>query len=189
MRAIECMDTELTINPLYIPGELWTFFGNYHLELLKAYGVENFKRTVSHNYQNWLISHPSDLQFQKLLDTWVHHRRIEPFINNIERPDHVGIHGNMDFQIADYALADERGREVSTGSLPFRANGGLELHFDQALNERFEQVDMTRDMARILSVNQVGQGSGILGGAMVGRKVIDPTAPSEFDALQACRSQ
>jgi putative sugar O-methyltransferase len=110
--AVESMNRELNKKPIFAPGLFWSTHGTFHVELLKSYGIENFKRTVSHNYQNWLMVTLADSQVRRLLETWAGHRRIEPFVNGIERPDHVGFHLSMNFNDPEYPLADEVGREI-----------------------------------------------------------------------------
>jgi putative sugar O-methyltransferase len=107
------MNRELEKNPLYSAGAFWSGFGVLSLDVLKSYGVENFKRTVSHTYQNWLMCTFEDAQVRRLLSTWAEHGRIEPFVNSIEVPDHVGWHGAHDFEHGrEYALAHEKEREI-----------------------------------------------------------------------------
>jgi putative sugar O-methyltransferase len=110
--SIAVMHGELDRDPIYSPGVFWKTHGTFHLELLKSYGLANFKRTVSHNYQNWLMTSFADPQVRRLVETWAEHRRLEPFVNTIERPDHVGFHRKMNFDSPEYALGDELEREV-----------------------------------------------------------------------------
>src|SRR5450432_4080191 len=54
-----------------------------------------------------------DDQVRRLLTTWAEHRRVYPFINAIERLDHVGFHGTEDYaQGREYALVKEKEREI-----------------------------------------------------------------------------
>jgi len=110
--ALESMNRELNRKPLYAAGEFWNSAGAFHVELLKAYGIENFKRTISHSYQNWMMVSLDDPQVRRLLQTWAAHRSIEPFVNAIEHPDHVGFHLKLDFNEPEYLLAKETEREI-----------------------------------------------------------------------------
>jgi putative sugar O-methyltransferase len=110
--ALELMNRELDRNPVYAASEFWNSAGAFHVELLKAYGIENFKRTVSHCYQNWMMVSLDDPQVRRLLETWVAHRKIEPFVNDIEHPDHVGFHLKLDFNEPEYLLAKGPEREI-----------------------------------------------------------------------------
>jgi putative sugar O-methyltransferase len=95
------MNAELARNPLYMMGEFWAYYGSHHLKLLRFYGAENFKRTVAHNYQNWLIVTLDDPQLRAMLAKWPEIGSIEPLLNEIEAPSHVGYH-TQDFE---YLLA------------------------------------------------------------------------------------
>ena len=81
--ALRSINDELLKKPLDMPSTFWKSHGTFHAKLLSAYGPENFKRTVSHFYQNWLMVTLDDPQFRRLLTTWARHRRIEPF----DQPD------------------------------------------------------------------------------------------------------
>jgi len=96
------MNAELARNPLYTAGEFWSYHGSHHLQLLRIYGTENFKRTVSHNYQNWLIVTLDDPQLRAMLAQWPRIGSVEPLLNEIEAPSHAGYH-TQDFE---YLLAD-----------------------------------------------------------------------------------
>jgi putative sugar O-methyltransferase len=60
------VEAELQKNPLYQPSVFWEKHIRMHKYLLEVYGVENFKRTVSHNYQNWLMISMDDPQVRVL---------------------------------------------------------------------------------------------------------------------------
>jgi putative sugar O-methyltransferase len=110
--TIEAMQSELRKNPLYIPSEFWDFYANYHLGLLRRYGIENLKRTVAHNYQNWLICSVQDPQLLTMLNKWPEHASVQPLLNEIETPSHVGFHLSLDFTQPEYPLAQREKREV-----------------------------------------------------------------------------
>ena len=93
---IESMQSELKRDPLYVPSEFWVFHANFHLELLRRYGIANLKRTVAHNYQNWLICSVQDPQFLTMLAKWPEHASVQPLLNEIEAPSHVGFHLTRD---------------------------------------------------------------------------------------------
>lgn len=110
--TINKMSLEIQSQSIYVPGEFWGTIGKFHLEMLKVYGVENFKRTVSHHYQNWFMVSPSDTQVKQLLKLWHTHRSIQPWFNNIEIPDHVGFSLTRDFSDPTYPLTANDSREV-----------------------------------------------------------------------------
>lgn len=113
METIRAMNFELESgNPIYIPSEFWRVHGRYHLELLESYGIENFKRTVSHYYQNWLMIYLHDPQVRRIFATWPSHFDCSPWFARIEVPSHVGFHPSFNFDECTYPLADADRREI-----------------------------------------------------------------------------
>ncbi len=110
--SLAAMETEIRRQPLYVPSEFWATWGRFNQKLLEDYGIENFKRTVSHNYQNWMMISPEDSQVRKLHELWPRHRSHQPWINAVEAPDHVGSPGDPRFLKPEYPLADARNREI-----------------------------------------------------------------------------
>jgi hypothetical protein len=49
------MMTELESDPRFLPSEFWRDINAKNLKMLATEGLENFKRTVSQNYYNWLL--------------------------------------------------------------------------------------------------------------------------------------
>jgi putative sugar O-methyltransferase len=74
--------------------------------------MDNFKRTVSHNYQNWLITSINDPQLRSMLSQWPRHASAEPLLNRIEAPSHVGYHASRNFEAPEYELAFPAPREI-----------------------------------------------------------------------------
>lgn len=112
LATINSMNHEIESNPIYVPGEFWEGVGKFHVQLLERYGIENFKRTVSHHYQNWFMCDYNDPQVRQLFKTWPTHFASEPWFNIIEIPDHVGINPSMDFDDPTYPLAFSENREI-----------------------------------------------------------------------------
>jgi len=110
--ALDAMNRELGRNPLYAASEFWTFWGTYHAALLRTYGMDNFKRTVAHNYQNWLITSLNDPQLRAMLSNWPRHGSAEPLLTAIETPSHVGYHHSRSFEDPEYALAFPEARAM-----------------------------------------------------------------------------
>jgi putative sugar O-methyltransferase len=93
MRAtLDRMNGELRRRKIYEPSAFWEKYGSLHVYLLERYGIQNFKRTVAHNYQNWLMLNPLDRQVQRLAELWVTHLSSRPLRNAAELPDDVGFH-------------------------------------------------------------------------------------------------
>ncbi|MBV8165541.1 MAG: hypothetical protein JO021_02035, partial [Alphaproteobacteria bacterium] len=100
--TVAAMLAELARQPLYTASEFWSYHGNHHLLLLRLYGLEHFKRTVGHIYQNWMITAFDDPQLRTMLAQWPVHNSREPLRNAVERPSHAGYHTEK----FEYALAD-----------------------------------------------------------------------------------
>jgi putative sugar O-methyltransferase len=106
--TIAAMEAEIRRHPLYVPSEFWSSWGRFNDKLLSDYGIENFKRTVSHNYQNWMMMTAEDSQVRRLHELWPTHRSYQPWLNVVEAPDHVGSPGDPQFTTPEYPLADAR---------------------------------------------------------------------------------
>jgi putative sugar O-methyltransferase len=112
LTAINSMNHEVESLPIYVPGKFWRNVGKFHIQLLERYGIENFKRTVSHHYQNWYMCSQDDPQVRQLFKTWPTHCSIKPWFNIIEIPDHVGLHLSMNFENPTNPLASANQREI-----------------------------------------------------------------------------
>ena len=112
LEVMNAMKQEIESNLIYVPGEFWGIVGKYHLQLLEKYGIENFKRTVSHHYQNWFMVTQDDPQVRELFKTWPTNFTIEPWLNTIEIPDNVGMHTTWNFDKPTYPLAFANQREI-----------------------------------------------------------------------------
>ena len=106
--VISAMNKELLKNHLYTPSIFWKVNCDNHIRLLSYYGIQNFKRTVSHNYQNWLVTSTKDVQFLNMISNWPLHGSAQPLINDIEVPSHVGYHEES----MEYELAERERREI-----------------------------------------------------------------------------
>ena len=112
--TLSAMEAELMRKSIYVPSEFWGTFGKFHIALLEKYGIENFKRTVSHNYQNWFMVNKNDSQEKALFEIWVKNLPLSlgPWFNTIEIPDHVGLHPTLSFDNPIYPLAYLEEREI-----------------------------------------------------------------------------
>ena len=111
LAAINSMDREIESTPVYVPSKFWNTHGKFHLQLLERYGIENFKRTVSHHYQNWYMISREDPQVRQLFNTWPRHWVLEPWFNLMEIPDNVGLH-SLSFENPVNPLASSEQREI-----------------------------------------------------------------------------
>jgi putative sugar O-methyltransferase len=119
LATLDSMDTELQSKPVYSLEPKWLIGTTIQKQLLEEYGIENFKRTVSHGYQNFVMCSFDDPQVMQLLKTMQTHFTSEPWFNIIEVPDHVGITSRIydddierHFENPAYALADPEKREI-----------------------------------------------------------------------------
>lgn len=104
--TIATMDAEIRQNAIYVPSTSWGTLGRMHVALLETYGMENFKRTVVHHYQNWFMKEMSDPQVLRLLALWPTHFSSQPFRNSVEKPSGVGFHDSLSYPF--YDLADSQ---------------------------------------------------------------------------------
>jgi putative sugar O-methyltransferase len=82
------MVTEVRDSPaLYRPSRFWESLNGVNASWLDEFGLENFKRTVSQNYFNWLIVATRDPQFHAVLRQWVRHPSLRPFRTQMSPPD------------------------------------------------------------------------------------------------------
>jgi putative sugar O-methyltransferase len=57
-------------HPLYRASKFWTFFNDINSKQLSDHGLENFKRSVSQNYFNWIPLNTRDNQFRNVARYW-----------------------------------------------------------------------------------------------------------------------
>jgi len=112
LAAINLMNREIESGPIYVPSTFWNTHGKFHLQLLERYGIENFKRTVSHHYQNYYMISRQEAQVRQLFNTWPTNFAIEPWFNTIEIPNHVGLHSSLSFENPTNPLAFAEQREI-----------------------------------------------------------------------------
>lgn len=84
---IEAMRLGVAAAPgIYRPGEFWEGLIAANLEMLRTEGIANFKRTVSNNYYNWLVTSPLDPQVRDALVTWLRRPSLTPLRTRLEEP-------------------------------------------------------------------------------------------------------
>ncbi|MGZ4177159.1 MAG: putative sugar O-methyltransferase, partial [Solirubrobacteraceae bacterium] len=84
---IETMRQGLADAPeIYRPGEFWDGLIATNLEMLRSEGIANFKRTVSNNYYNWLVTSLRDPQVRNALVTWLRRPSLTPLRTRLEEP-------------------------------------------------------------------------------------------------------
>jgi putative sugar O-methyltransferase len=84
---IEVMRQGVAAAPeIYRPGEFWDGLIAANLEMLKTEGIANFKRTVSNNYYNWLVTSRHNAQWQHVLKGWLKRPTLAPLLNRLDQP-------------------------------------------------------------------------------------------------------
>jgi len=83
--ATEVMMSELESNTDFLPSGFWRDINRKNINMLKTDGIENFKRTVSQNYYNWLITNVRNPIFRNVLFRWLCRPSARPFRLKIEK--------------------------------------------------------------------------------------------------------
>jgi putative sugar O-methyltransferase len=73
---------------VYRPGAFWTDLLERNLAMLRADGIRRFKRTVSNNYYNWLVTSWLDPQLRNAVLGWLRHPSRDPLQARME-PAHA----------------------------------------------------------------------------------------------------
>jgi putative sugar O-methyltransferase len=71
---------------IYRPGEFWDGLIAANLEMLRTDGIANFKRTVSNNYYNWLVTSPLDPQVRNAVVAWLRRPSLTPLRTRLQEP-------------------------------------------------------------------------------------------------------
>jgi putative sugar O-methyltransferase len=69
---------------VYRPGDFWDQLIDVNLEMLRTHGIANFKRTVSNNYYNWLVTSLADPQMQRAIRRWLQRPSLAPLRTCLE---------------------------------------------------------------------------------------------------------
>jgi putative sugar O-methyltransferase len=82
---IETMRRDLADAPeIYQPGDFWDELIAANLEMLQTHGIANFKRTVSNNYYNWLVTSLRDPQIKRAIRHWLQRPTLSPLLSRLE---------------------------------------------------------------------------------------------------------
>jgi putative sugar O-methyltransferase len=85
---IEVMRAHVAAAPeIYRPGAFWADLIDTNLEMLRSEGIENFKRTVSNNYYNWVVADPRDPQVRLAIVRWLRQPSISALRTEMESTD------------------------------------------------------------------------------------------------------
>jgi putative sugar O-methyltransferase len=77
LSGVEAINRELEKSSVQLTSDFWEKRGQIHVNMLLRHGIGNFKRTVAHNYGNWLTIDISNYQIQRLLSLWGVHKSME----------------------------------------------------------------------------------------------------------------
>lgn len=89
--TLDAVNKELATVPEATPSKFWISHAERHVQLLVKLGLSNFKRTVAHNYYNWLTVSINDYQISSLRDLWSLHGSPEALTDEME---HWRVTGN-----------------------------------------------------------------------------------------------
>lgn len=81
---LDGVNMELAKVPEATPSKFWESHAVEHIDMLVKYGLTNFKRTVAHNYYNWLTVSISDHQIRSLIELWAMHGSAEALADEME---------------------------------------------------------------------------------------------------------
>ena len=191
---IEAARASLENDPFFKPSRFWDQICAKHEQILDQLGIDNFKRSVTHQYQNWLIHSNQDIQWRRLREIWKANGTWQPVLNTVEVADDAG--WNLDppfyplsspssmaiYKLAvgilwEHALARDhlgflKNFEESTVGNPIRIRRDACLisqdaaHSARELNILFHEAGITRDQS--LTFAELGAGHGRLA-EMIGR--------------------
>jgi hypothetical protein len=86
--AVHAMMHEISqSDSVFFPSGYWDDLNKQNLDMLEAGGLENFKRTLSQNYFNWLVTSPRHPLFRHALKEWCFHPDAMPFTTNLAEAD------------------------------------------------------------------------------------------------------
>ncbi len=97
--ATNAMMDELETDPIFLPSAFWSDLNEKNVRMLELEGLANFKRTLSQNYYNWLITSRHHPQFKHVLRDWVRNPTLSALWSRIEAPENIRV-TNTDDRLA-----------------------------------------------------------------------------------------
>ncbi|MCA3361654.1 MAG: putative sugar O-methyltransferase [Roseomonas sp.] len=82
--SMTAMLAELEKDKDFMPSEFWQNICKKNIQMIKTSGMQNFKRTISNNYFNWMIYSMRDPQFRNVVLTWLRSPRLSTFFFRFE---------------------------------------------------------------------------------------------------------
>ncbi len=105
---LEAVNKELSTVPEATPSKFWVSHADQHIEMLVKHGLTNFKRTVAHNYYNWVTVSISDAQIRSLIELWPTHCSVEALTDEMDDSPNSGPRLNL-FKDVEARLAYKLG--------------------------------------------------------------------------------
>jgi len=78
------------------PSDFWKKHLIAHVKMLTEDGIDNFKRTLGHNYINFLNRSPASIHFKSHLDLWKLHGSTDVFNFTAEPPGSMGLKADVE---------------------------------------------------------------------------------------------
>lgn len=80
-KCLQAMIDELRhADPIFLPSKFWDDLCRKNIKMIETHGLQNFKRSVSQNYYNWMVTSPLDPQFRNAVKLWLRSPSIAPFV-------------------------------------------------------------------------------------------------------------
>jgi putative sugar O-methyltransferase len=77
-RAAAMIDSLNKANASFQPSLFWQELATQNISMIRAVGIDNFKRTLSQNYFNFPVEGPHDLQMRTLIAAWAKAPDVSP---------------------------------------------------------------------------------------------------------------
>lgn len=77
------MIQEIEKDPRFLASKFWTDIGQKNMDMLEDRGLDNFKRTVSQNYFNWIVGKRTPM-VRHIYRNWLKHPTLNPWRSSIE---------------------------------------------------------------------------------------------------------
>jgi putative sugar O-methyltransferase len=119
--------------PIYQPGAFWNDLIETNLAMLEAEGIDRFKRTVSNNYYNWLVTDRRDPQLRIAFGNWLRHPTFAPLTNHLDEA--TGLRTTVDDRLLALTGAHAWLYKFFVGALWERARRHDPLHLTEHLSE------------------------------------------------------
>lgn len=88
--AFDAMVDELeNEDPIFLPSAFWDDLNTKNTRMLEAEGLANFKRTVSQNYFNWLITSPKHPLFRHAFREWCRRPNLLPALSRLRETERL----------------------------------------------------------------------------------------------------